>query len=419
MRRAASRLVVLFLALASVGNAAIERVVLISMDGLRGDFLKTVLDTAPEEVPNFKRMRDLGACTFNARTCHTWTLTVGNHVAMVTGRPADQALGLPNTAHHGFLLNDPPASYTVHANGNPNVPYKFSIYDMVHDRGFTTAGYFNKLKFTAITTSYDADHGAPDLVGADNGRAKIDVAPPPGPVYVNTFITEVNESRMKHFTMLHIADMDFAGHAYTWSIAPGSVYRQTLHNLDTQFGAILNAILGNPAYAGKTAIIVVADHGGGAPGDPYGHFIPGAVETVTTPFMLLAPGVTGGTDIHQWFENRFDPGNSIPSYIAPAQPMRNVDAANLVATLMGVPSVPGSVARPLLKRTLKVERTDDAVKISWPIYLTGHKLEYTDDLSSAQWTPVTEGISDWGDLRICRDRAKIAPKRFYRLRSPE
>ena len=48
-----------------------------------------------------------------------------------------------------------------------------SIFDVVHDHGGSTALYATKHKFQFYVRSWNV-HGAPDRVGSDDGRAKID-----------------------------------------------------------------------------------------------------------------------------------------------------------------------------------------------------------------------------------------------------
>jgi hypothetical protein len=53
--------------------------------------------------------------------------------------------------------------------------YVASIYDIVHDNGLRTCMFASKSKFVLYDQSYDGRNGAPDTVGADNGRDKIDL----------------------------------------------------------------------------------------------------------------------------------------------------------------------------------------------------------------------------------------------------
>src|SRR5687768_6154442 len=119
-------------------RAEIQHVIAISVDGLRGDFLQTFVDGAPAEFLNFVRLRDAFGYTYNARCDYDFSETVPNHLAMVTGQPVSPPTGLPGV-HHGCPSNFPTATHTVHASGtNPEI-YEAGNFDVVHDRGLSTA----------------------------------------------------------------------------------------------------------------------------------------------------------------------------------------------------------------------------------------------------------------------------------------
>src|SRR5687767_5336990 len=86
-------------------QAEIQHVIAISVDGLRGDFLQTFVDTAPAEFPNFVRLRNSGASTYHARCDYDFSETVPNHISMITGRPVSQPVGFADTWHHGVTSN--------------------------------------------------------------------------------------------------------------------------------------------------------------------------------------------------------------------------------------------------------------------------------------------------------------------------
>ncbi|MFV2065710.1 MAG: alkaline phosphatase family protein, partial [Pirellulales bacterium] len=158
--------------------APIENVIHISVDGLPSNLLEPLLAAAPASYPNFARLLDESASTFNARTDFNNTYTTPSHTSMVTGRPVDSPTGDPlDVTHHGYTNNgEPRPDWTLHNQGNPNVAYIASVFDVAHDYGLSTALYASKTKFVIYDQSYDATTGAPDLVGTDNGRDKIDAS---------------------------------------------------------------------------------------------------------------------------------------------------------------------------------------------------------------------------------------------------
>ena len=70
-------------------QAGIQHVIAISVDGCRGDFLQTFIETTPANFPNFVRLRNASAYTYNARPDFAHTVTIPDHLCMLTGRPVD------------------------------------------------------------------------------------------------------------------------------------------------------------------------------------------------------------------------------------------------------------------------------------------------------------------------------------------
>jgi hypothetical protein len=332
----------------------VRHVIAISIDGARGDFLRTFIETAPADFPNFTRLRNLSASTFNARCDYTDSVTIPNHLCMLTGRPVRRPEGSAAGVQHGVVSDAPDLVETVHNSGLAAGSYKASIFDVVHDRGLGTALYMGKGRLRICGHSWDKANGAVDRVGADDGRNKIDVGivteaaeGSATEAMVGHLVGTIEGSTLKTFTIFHIADTDYAGHGAGWSTALGGAYRNGMRAADGWLGRILDAVQNNPALAGKVAILLTADRGGGAP--ETGHTDATNLSNVTIPFFLLAPGIAGGSDLYDYFENRFEAGATRPSYTAARQPMRNGDVANLSAALLGLPSVPGSLMVPQLK----------------------------------------------------------------------
>ena len=73
-------------------NPQVDYVIHISVDGLRGSVIE---ELGPAELPNFYRVRAEGAYTDNARALYENTVTMPNHVSMITGRPRDGAEWTP------------------------------------------------------------------------------------------------------------------------------------------------------------------------------------------------------------------------------------------------------------------------------------------------------------------------------------
>jgi predicted AlkP superfamily pyrophosphatase or phosphodiesterase len=324
-----------------------DHAVVISVDGLRSDAL---LELPPEQLPAFARLLG-GASTLNARTDPDFTVTLPNHTGMLTGRPVLGERG------HGWVENDDAApGVTLHKSKGE---YVAGIFDVAHDRGFRTALFAGKTKFALYDASWDGENGAVDNVGEDQGRDKIDeygfcekIAG-----IADGAIRTLKEGGPKSLVFLHFADTDLAAHAYGWDLTPGSRYLKTVAAVDAQIGRILDAIQSEEGLRERTAVIVTADHGGGAPykshdqprmwvdyiipflvwtGDPGKPEKPGTPDKIAEKRDLYAMNA----------KTRADPGLTQPATGDPSHgglpPIRNADAANLALSLLGLPPVPGS-----------------------------------------------------------------------------
>jgi hypothetical protein len=336
--------------LASSSRAEVDYVIHISVDGLRSDILQNLVTTSPGTYPNFARLISESAHTFNARADLTITETIPNHLSMVTGRPVEQPAGQPNTVPHGYTNNFPPAGDTVQVQGNPNVPYKSSTFDVVHDNGLSTALYTSKTRLTILETSWNASYGAPDTIGADNGQDKIDfsmLVNNTSANIVNTLVTNMTTDP-HDYSFLHITEPDSAGHFFGWTSA---TYATSLVTVDSRLGQLLTMIDTNPTLNDHTALVISADHGGG--GDPVGgpiggdmgHFNADDVRNYTIPFFVWGSDLSAG-NIYDVLSNRFDPADERPNYDNPFQPLWNGDGGNLSLALLGLPSIPGSTLIP-------------------------------------------------------------------------
>ena len=327
-------------------NANVDHVILISVDGLRADLLQNLINNDTNgSYANFKRFVTEGATTFNARTDFTHTITIPNHACMITGRPVLQP-GSDPTLHHGYTSNsDPPANWTLHNQGNTNVPYKASVFDVAHDNGLSTALYASKSKFILFEQSYNATNGAPDTTGPDNGRDKIDV-------YVNKSVGQLNASNMQvdfingmranryNFAFVHYRDPDSVGHDQGWG---SGAWNASVADVDDYLGQVFNLIendvTASPHLNGKTVIILTTDHGGLGTG----HSSASVPESYTIPYFVWGTGIPAGADAYSLFPAHIqNPGNARPDYLAPVQPIRTGGAGNHALELLGLNSIPGS-----------------------------------------------------------------------------
>ena len=327
-----------------------DHALLISVDGLRSDAL--IAGTA-HDLPGFSRLRS-GASTLNARTDPDMTVTLPNHTAMLTGRPVMGPDG------HGWTKNDDAdPSETLHSHHGS---YLCGIFDVAHDRGFKTALFAGKTKFSLYDVSWNETNGAPDVTGEDDGRDKIDV-------YGYTDKTpEIGDDVIKSLgagektlVFAHFAITDFTAHAYGWDVGQGSKYLQAVASVDREIVRILDAITASELLRGKTAIVLTTDHGGGAPFKS--HDQAHMWIDYTIPFIVWTGD--GGAALDLYAINpttRKDPSISRPRTGDPGlPPIRNADAGNLVLDLLGLPPIPGSV----------IDREQDLSVVSRPAATTG------------------------------------------------
>jgi hypothetical protein len=302
---------------------AVDRVIAISIDGLNP---RAIQELGQSRTPAFHRLMREGASTLNARTVRELTLTLPNHTAMITGRRVDDEHG-----GHGYTENVDNGTTVHRAAGH----YVASVFDVVHDNGGSTALFASKIKFNLYKRTWNT-HGAPDRVGRNDGRAKID-----------RFTIDLNNTRLvakltaelrrspREFTFVHLSLPDRVGHSSGFM---GQQYLDAVERTDRLLGRILNTVADRPALRRHTLVLLTADHGGS--GGPT-HSDPSDLQNFRIPFMAWGPGVAAGGDLYGLNPSYSSPGASRPSYRG-KQPIRNADLANLATDALDLPRVPGS-----------------------------------------------------------------------------
>jgi hypothetical protein len=231
-----------------------------------------------------------------------------------------------------------------------------------------------------------------DIQGEDNGRNKIDlvqVQEGQSATLIQTLLAQV-DGAFPAYTFLHLAEPDYAGHAYGWT---SEAWRQAVLGADAQLGQILGALDARPALRAETAIVLTADHGGGAPDNT--HVDPAFLENCTIPVIIWGGGIPGGIDAHTLFENRRDAGASLIGNTYAQPPLRNGDTGNIAMALLGLPPVEGSFHRPVFVPRLDIHREmpgkpANTATMRWPFYLGGLQLQQSDSLGEESWTAVGE-----------------------------
>lgn len=305
--------------------SSVERVIHISIDGLRSDYV------TDQMTPTLTEMQRRGTSTLNARNDPALSNTLPNHTAQLTGRPVAGVTG------HGVDFNEDSGG-TVHDEAGT---YVSSVLDVAHDHGLVTAMYAGKEKFDLHERSWNGTFGAPDQVGANNGRNKIDIFDRDDPAdAADKLISDLDRTELGRedaYIFFHIRLPDTAGHAYTWG---SPEYDDSVRQSDAIVRQIRDHIKSNPAWADSTAFVVTADHGG--PLGETSHFDITDDQNYRIPFIVEVEGAKPASDLYVLNpDTRTGPRSGNPS-LDGEQPIRGHEAGNLSLQLLGLPPIPGS-----------------------------------------------------------------------------
>ena len=214
---------------------------------------------------------------------------------------------------------------------------------MNHKWGWHTALLTGKPKFALYDHSYDAEDGAPDAVAPDDGRDKLDR-------YFYSLKTEeigdgvvqeLGDGSRKSVVFVHFATTDLTAHASGWDLTPSSKYMQAVQRVDRELQKILDAIDTQPGLSGRTAIVLTADHGGGAPFKS--HDQNRMWVDYIIPFIVWMGDGHKGELYALNSATRKDPSLSNPASGASGlAPVRNGEAGNVVLQVLGLPAITGS-----------------------------------------------------------------------------
>ena len=232
----------------------IERVVLISVDGLRPDVLLRA------EAPRIRRMCSEGAFTFWARST-MFAMTLPTHVSMLTGL-------LPE--RHGIMWNrDLAFKEPVY----PNAP---TLFEVAKARGYTTALIVGKEKFDIV-----------DKPGTIDFKF-IPSSPKCETAEVTTNAVRILREHKPDVTFIHIPGVDNVGHAIGWG-TPQQLAAVT--EADRAVGTILDTLT-ELKLTDSTLVILTSDHGGAGkthgPDDPRSRHVP---------WIAVGPGIRRNYDL--------------------------------------------------------------------------------------------------------------------------
>ena len=377
--------------LAVEATAQVPYIIVISVDGLGGTYLSSLLNQAGNTypIPNFNRLKNEGAGTLSAHIDNNNWETLPNHTSIVTARPRDGTNG------HNWTLNSDPTT-TIHLNKGS---YVASVFDVAHDNGLRTGMYANKSKFSLFDTygsytgggSYNAANGANDTIGADNGRDKIDSAyinTALGGIIVDTFIAQQKSTSPNRYALVHINDLDAYGHSAGWGSA---TWKSQVVNVDTMLGKLFRLIEQEvPAMKGNTAIILTADHGN--QDNP-----PTGADRYAVPLYVWGPGVPAGADLYALNASTRRVASSYPmATYSGMQPIRNAEANNVALHLLGLGPIPGSTFNYAQDLKVTLPPTPGVTGITHDGHGT-FTISGTTDRSGkvVLWTSTSLAVPDW------------------------
>ncbi|MDO9457222.1 alkaline phosphatase family protein [Nocardioides sp.] len=287
---------------------ATPRVLAVSIDGLTPEALRAL---GRRGAPAIWALIDAGASTLNARTEFEQTVTLPNHVGMVTGRRID-----PQVGGHGVTWNEELPDRTVQSAAGGEVQ---SIFTAVHDSGGTTAVFAGKTKFRLFEASW------PDAVDTTVITASMS--------RLGRQVARDVRAHAHTFTFLHLAAPDQVGHSLGWMSEP---YLDAVVQADDVVGRLVELVRADPELSRDLSVVLTADHGG----EGRVHADATDADDYTVPFVVVGPTVERG-DLYALSPDLADPLTGRPTYAGP-QPVRNCDLANVSTQLLGIDPVPGS-----------------------------------------------------------------------------
>jgi Type I phosphodiesterase / nucleotide pyrophosphatase len=229
----------------------IDRVLIISVDGLRPDLLLRA------ETPWLHRLLKSGSYTFWGETAPE-AYTLPCHVSMLTGVPSEK---------HGVTWNN----YIEES--YPNVP---TLFEVAKRAGLSTALAAGKMKFIVFLRPNTVDHHYIPRDEPVTDRA------------VATQAVHLLREYRPRVLFVHLPGVDTTGHQSGWG-SPEQI--TAIERADEAVGLVLGALAGLK-LTDSTLVIVTADHGGAGKdhkaGDPRSRHIP---------WIASGPGVRRDFDL--------------------------------------------------------------------------------------------------------------------------
>lgn len=232
-----------------------DRVLIISVDGLRPDVMLRA------DTPNIRSLMDRGSFSLWARTTEA-SVTLPSHATMITG---------VSPAKHEITWNrDVPDAELFH----PRYP---TLFELAGNAGYTTAMVSGKSKFIALNKP-----GTIDFVQMPETRKNFPDAE------IADRATDLILQQKPQVMMVHFPGADTVGHSRGWGTAPQI---EAIENIDRQIGRVIDAV-SDAGVADDTLIILTSDHGGA--GRTHGKEDP---RSRHIPWITVGPGVRRNQDL--------------------------------------------------------------------------------------------------------------------------
>jgi hypothetical protein len=301
-------------------------VVHISVDGLHSQAVSLANERG---LPGFRRLVREGASTLNARTDPSYTVTLPNHTSQLTSRFVN-ALG-----GHRWRANSAGSTSSIHTNAGE---YIWSIFDVLYLNQSAGALYSGKSKFILFDNSYGRGWGE-------------SLSPPPTTHPLAKTVIQPNLDELvervlfdlqhapRRYQFVHLAEPDNRGHSYGWDLESESKYFEGIRAVDRALAELLETIDESDVLRDSTTVILTADHGGYF----FAHDAIDNPQNFTIPFIVWGAKIPANADLYAMNpKSRLDPEYFQITSDGPVQPIRNGEAANLAANLLGFDPIPGS-----------------------------------------------------------------------------
>jgi predicted AlkP superfamily pyrophosphatase or phosphodiesterase len=232
----------------------VDRVLIISVDGLRPDVLLRA------RAPNLHRLYQTGAFSFWAQTVPTAN-TLPSHTSMLTGVSVEK---------HGLSFND------ERATTRPFYPKVPTIFELAKQAGYSTAMVTGKSKFLAL-----AKPGTIDWVWAP-------ADPKTNDADVTDNAVAILRQHKPQVMFIHFAGPDSAGHSRGWA-SPEQF--AVIEAIDRGIGVLLDAIK-TAGLDHSTIVFISADHGGAGKSHTANN-----LPSLHIPWIMSGPGVRKNYDL--------------------------------------------------------------------------------------------------------------------------